>query len=216
MRIALFGPPGAGKGTQSKLLTNQFGLETISTGNLIREAMREENALGVQARKYVDAGELVPDVLVRDLANQAIAFRQFDRFILDGYPRTIQQATWLDEFLMAYKAPLHAVISLDVPDEVIMDRLSNRRINRETGESYHLKYHPPPRSLDSGLIIQRSDDKPDAVQARLIGYRRETKPVEDFFRRRNILVQISGEGDVESVFEGVLQSVEEFARPVGV
>jgi len=212
MRLVLFGPPGAGKGTQSLLLKDRFGLDIISTGNLIRTAIAEETALGNVAKELVHAGQLVPDELVRDLANESMADHMFDRFILDGYPRTTTQATWLQDFLHAYKSPLEAVISLKVSDQVIVDRLSNRRINRVTGESYHLIYHPPPADLDPDLIIRRKDDAPESVLARLETYRRETQPVEEYFRSEGVLVEVSGEGHVDEIFERVLASVERFAE----
>ena len=212
MRLALFGPPGAGKGTQSMLLKKRFGLDVISTGNLIREAIQEGTDVGRSVEKYVNAGDLVPDQLVRDLANQAMAEHKFDRFILDGYPRTTTQAKWLREFLDAYKAPIEAVISLKVSAEAVVDRLSNRRINKDTGESYHMIYHPPPPDLDPALIVQRSDDTPQAIQARIEVYRRETQPVEEFFRSEGILIEISGEGKVSDVFNRILSSVEHIAE----
>ena len=212
MRLVLFGPPGAGKGTQSLLLKERFGLAIISTGNLIRTAIQDETPLGHLAKEYVHSGGLVPDELVRDLANESMADNKFNRFILDGYPRTVTQATWLQDFLHAYKAPLEAVVSLKVSDEVVVDRLSNRRINRITGESYHLKYHPPPADLDPEMIVQREDDAPDAVLARLATYRRETQPVEEYFRSAGCLVEVSGEGDVSEIFERILSSVERFAE----
>jgi len=208
MRLALFGPPGAGKGTQSLLLRAQFGLDVISTGNLTRRAISEGSSLGRKVEEHVHAGGLVPDDLVRDLANEAITALMYDRFILDGYPRTTRQAVWLMEFLRAYKAPLDAVISLKVSDEVIIDRLSNRRINRETGESYHLTYHPPPSNVDPSLIVQRKDDAPESVKARLETYRRETHPVEMFFRQAGLLVEIDGEGGVHDVCNRLIDNVE--------
>lgn len=212
MRLVLFGPPGAGKGTQSLLLKERFGLDVISTGNLIRSAIREGTSLGRKVEEHVHAGGLVPDDLVRDLANEAMAQHKFDRFILDGYPRTTRQAVWLMEFLNAYKSPLEAVISLKVSDDVIIDRLSNRRINKETGESYHLTYHPPPPEVDPALIVQRQDDAPESVKARLETYRRETHPVEMFFRQAGLLAEINGEGGVSDIFARVLGSVERFSE----
>lgn len=212
MRLVLFGPPGAGKGTQSLLLKERFGLDVISTGNLIRSAINEGTPLGRKVEEHVHAGGLVPDDLVRDLANEAMAKHKFDRFILDGYPRTTRQAVWLMEFLSAYKSPLEAVISLKVSDDVIIDRLSNRRINRETGESYHLTYHPPPADVDPSLIVQRKDDAPESVKARLETYRRETHPVEMFFRQAGLLSEINGEGSVQDIFSRVLECVAQYSE----
>ncbi|NNF03753.1 MAG: adenylate kinase [Rhodothermales bacterium] len=199
MRIALFGPPGAGKGTQASLLEQEFGLKSISTGNLIRGAIRNETQLGRIAESYVSSGDLVPDELVRDLANEAIADLDFRNFILDGYPRTLQQAEWLTSFLTAHAAALHAVLSIDVPDDQIVQRLSRRRIHADTSESYHLDFRPPPPDVDPSKIIRRTDDEPDRVRRRLETYRRDTKPLEEYFRKQGLLVEIPGTGTVDEV-----------------
>ncbi|MBT6598090.1 MAG: adenylate kinase [Bacteroidetes Order II. Incertae sedis bacterium] len=212
MRIALLGPPGAGKGTQAKILNEHFGLDTISTGNLIRTAIREGSDLGDRVKSFVHMGNLVPDELVRNLANESIAKHKFDRFILDGYPRTVTQAHWVQEFLAAYKAPLDAVISLSLPDSVIVDRLSKRRIHKLTCESYHLEYHPPPADVDPTMIIRRKDDAPEAVRSRIETYREQTHPVEEFFRREGILIEVSGVGSVQDIGNRVLKQVEQFAE----
>ena len=211
MRIALFGPPGAGKGTQSLLLKERFGLDIISTGNLIRTAIREGSEMGKKVEACVNAGQLASDEMVRDLANRSMAEHGFDLFILDGYPRTTTQARWLIEFLDAYKSPMEAVVSLQVSDEVIIDRLSKRRINKVTGESYHLEYHPPPADLDPTLIVQRKDDTPESILARLETYRRDTHPVEEFFRQAGLLFEIDGAGEVSAIFKRILGSVHHMA-----
>ncbi|MDA0874754.1 MAG: adenylate kinase [Bacteroidetes bacterium] len=212
MRLALFGPPGAGKGTQSLLLKEQFGLDVISTGNLIRTAIRNGTPLGRQVEAHVHAGGLVPDELVRDLANEAIAAHAFDNFILDGYPRTTRQARWLTSFLEAYKAPLEAVIFLKVSDEAIVERLSNRRIHQQTGESYHLILHPPPAHVDPRLIVQRADDAPESVLSRLETYRKETQPVEAYFREAGLLLEIEGEGTVQDIYARIGTHIEQLAE----
>jgi adenylate kinase len=204
MRIALFGPPGAGKGTQASILADMYGLVSISTGNLIRAAIREESELGLKAREYSTSGRLVPGDLVRQLADDAIASVAFDNFILDGYPRTIEQAEWLNEFLRAYKAELQAVVFLSVSDEVIIRRLSKRRVHRITGESYHLDFLPPPADVEPADIVQRSDDRPEAIAARLRGYRDETKPLEEYYRRKGLLREVNGNCSVESVHARIM------------
>jgi adenylate kinase len=205
MRIALFGPPGAGKGTQAQILASEYGLVTISTGNLIREAMRDGSELGEEARGYVTSGRLVPGELVRKLADSAIANAGFNKFILDGYPRTIEQAHWLDSFLRAYKAELHGVVFLSVPDEVIIRRLSKRRVHRVTGESYHLDYLPPPRDVAPEDIVQRPDDQPEAIAARLRGYRKETEPLENHYRETGLLREVNGDSSVEVVHTRIMR-----------
>ena len=205
MRLIIFGPPGAGKGTQAALLEQRRGITQISTGDILRAAMDQETALGQKAKAYVEAGELVPDELVRKLAEQAIADESFTDFVLDGYPRTLQQAEWLTEFLEGRDTPLHAVLSLEVPDEVLVRRLSRRRVHAETGETYHLDHNPPPDALDPDLIVQRSDDEPETVRNRLAVYREETAPLASYYEERDALVSVDGVGDIEEVFQRILQ-----------
>jgi len=211
MRIILFGPPGAGKGTQARRLERNRGLEQIATGDIIRTAMKNETPVGLEAKSYVEKGELVPDEVVRKLAENAIADRGLDDFILDGYPRTTQQAEWLTEFEEKNDAPIHACISLQVPDEVIVDRLSKRRVHRQTGTTYHLDHNPPPEDVDADMIIQRDDDRPATVRNRLNVYREETQPLEDYYEGRDMLVRVDGTGDIEDVYDritGVLDDLK--------
>lgn len=210
MRIVLFGPPGAGKGTQAARLEKEYGLTHISTGVLIRESIASDSDPGRKAREYVEAGKLVPGPIVREIAETAIAEVGYDDFILDGYPRTIEQAEWLTEFLEQHDKPVQAVISLKVDTEVIVGRLSQRRVNVRTGENYHLEFNPPPDDVPPEDIIQRKDDRSEAIRHRLQVYEQQTRPVEEYFRRQGVLTQISGDASVEEVSErirGVLQQV---------
>ena len=208
MRIVLFGPPGAGKGTQAELLVERHGLKHISTGTILREAKKAGTPLGQEAKRYMDAGRLVPSGLVRQLAEDAIAANGYDDFVLDGYPRTVEQAEWLTSFLEEHDAPLHAIVSIQVPPETIVDRLSKRRVHRETGENYHLDFKPPPPDVDPGLIYQRPDDQPEAIRRRLEVYVEETQPVEAYYREGSNYYAIDGVGDFEAVqarIENVIQ-----------
>ena len=213
MRLVLFGPPGAGKGTQARLLTERRGLAQIATGDIIREALKNETPLGKKAKSYVEAGELVPDSLVRDLAENAIADEGFDDFVLDGYPRTNQQAAWLTEFLGENETPLDAVISLSVPDEIIVRRLSRRRVHTETGETYHLDHDPPPDDVDPEDIVQRDDDQPETVRNRLSVYREETEPLEEYYEDRGLLVPVDGVGGIEEVYGRVEEELDDLRTP---
>ncbi len=203
MRIALFGSPGAGKGTQAKMLVERYGLRHISTGVIIRAAIKAETPVGLEAKKYVNQGKLAPDTVVRQLAEAAIAAQGYDDFVLDGYPRTIQQAKWLTAFLADHGKPLDAVIFFVLSDEVIVDRLSKRRVHRETGENYHLDHKLPPPDIDPALIIQRPDDQPAAIRKRIEVYKQETQPVEAYYRRQGGLVEIDAVGKFEDVYQRI-------------
>lgn len=211
MRIVMFGPPGAGKGTQARLLEQRRGLTQISTGDIIRTAMKEETPVGKEAKAYVEKGELVPDSVVRKLAEQAIADEDYDDFALDGYPRTTQQAEWLSAFLDEHDAPLHAVISLHVPDEVIVDRLSKRRVHKETGETYHLDMDPPPDDVDPALIVQRPDDQPETIRNRLEVYRKQTEPLAAYYQERGTYVEVDGVGTIEEIYERITETLDAIA-----
>lgn len=208
MRIALFGPPGSGKGTQSRLLVERQQAVQISTGNLIREAMREGTDLGRVAEAFVVEGRLVPDELVRTLADKAITAQGFEAFVLDGYPRTVVQAEWLTEFLDKHSAPLEAVVSLAVSDERIVERVSKRLLHRATGEVYHTEFRPPPADLDPSELVQRRDDSAESIRRRLRVYHDQTTPVEEYFREAGLLEEVDGELQVEEVYELISNVIE--------
>lgn len=200
MRIVLFGPPGVGKGTQAHFLCERHGLRHISTGDILRRHIREGTPAGLQIKAYIDKGTFAPDAVVCPLAEQAIDETGFEKFILDGFPRTVDQAAWLHDLLARHDAPLHAVISLRVPVQVIVDRLSQRRVHKITGESYHLEQKPPPPDVDPDLIVQRPDDRPEVIQARMDKYRAETRPVINYYRATGIYYEVDGVGDFEEVY----------------
>lgn len=216
MRIALFGPPGAGKGTQASLIGYRFGFRSISTGQLIRSAMSEGTDLGIQAERYVKDGSLVPDDLVSRLAETAIEAFDFDGFVLDGYPRTVGQARSLDEFLNRHDAPLDALISLQVPDAVLIDRISARRVHRETGATYHLVFNPPPADVPPEALVQRPDDHPKAVRHRLEEYRAVTESVIMYYDDHLRLVRLDASGTVSEVAKRVVDVLEGLAVSVPV
>lgn len=199
MRVLVFGPPGAGKGTQASLLVKKYHLTHISTGNMLREVIDSDSEMGRIAKSYIDQGRLVPNEMIRDLTEDAIAQAGYNRFILDGYPRTVEQAEWLMLFLEKNEIDLSVIVSLKVPDEVIVGRLSKRRVHKITKENYHLDYNPPPADLDPDLLMQRPDDRAEAIRKRLSIYHRQTKPVEDFFTSHPHYLKIDGTQSLEKV-----------------
>ncbi len=212
MRIVFMGPPGAGKGTQARRLATAYGLRHISTGDLIRAAIQKQTSLGKKAQPYIEKGQLVPDELVWDLAKAALAANHYDHFVLDGFPRTIRQAEWLDALLRQKRHPLQVVLNLIVPDELIVERLSRRRVHKITGENYHLDFNPPPPDVDPSLIIQRPDDRPEAIRRRLQVYRTTHEPLEQYYRQRGLLVDVEGVGSMDEVFA----RIQEVLRQHGV
>lgn len=203
MRLVFLGPPGIGKGTQAALLATRRGLTHTSTGMIIRSAIEADSPLGLEAESYVREGRLVPDRLVRVLAETAIAEHDYDNFVLDGYPRTIVQAEWLTTFLKEHEIGLDAVIGLEVPTDIIVDRLSKRRVHKETGENFHLDFKPPPPDIDPSLIIQRKDDQPEYIRKRLEVFREETQPVEEYYQKQGLYVDVDGVGEIEEVYERI-------------
>ncbi len=209
MRLVLFGPPGAGKGTQARRLTDRFALRQISTGDLFRAALRDETPVGLEAKSYMDSGRLVPDTVVNRLVEEALGAVGYDDFILDGYPRTIDQAHWLLGHLAEAERPLDAVLSLKVDSEAIVKRLSRRRTDRESGEIYHLDFKPPPADLAPDRLVHRPDDQPEAIRTRLDVYADETRPLEAIFRASAPYYEIDGMGEMDDVHARILTALDD-------
>ncbi len=209
MRIVLFGPPGVGKGSQASFLVDRCGATHVSTGIILRTAIREGTEIGKAAEQMVREGKLVADRIVRKMAEDAITDLGYDHFVLDGYPRTIPQAEWLTCFLAENEAPLHRVISLVAAEEVIVDRLSKRRVDKLTRKNYHLDFKPPPPDIPAERIIQRSDDRPEVVLRRLKQYQKDTSPVQEYYRNRGMLTEIDGVGPFEEVHSRICEVLEE-------
>ncbi len=191
MRIVLFGPPGAGKGTQASMLAEKTGAEHISTGDALRDAVARQTEVGLKAKSYMDKGELVPDEVVIAIAKERLAKAGESGFILDGFPRTVAQAEALDKALDELGKPLDAVVNLEVDEEEIVWRLSGRRVCPNCGEPYHIESKP---SAKDGIcdkcgsaLVHRSDDQPDAIRNRLKVYNQQTEPVLGYYESKSIL-----------------------------
>jgi len=198
MNIILFGPPGAGKGTQAEIISKDLSIPTISTGAIIRGAVKDETPMGLSAKKYMDAGALVPDEVVIGIIKERLAKDDCQNgFILDGFPRTVPQAVALD----AMGVKIDVVASLEVPDQAIVDRMSGRRVCKTCGATFHTIYNPSAKGekcdvCDADLLI-RDDDKPEVVLNRLVTYHNETEPLKAYYDEKGILKSIDGTKGVE-------------------
>ena len=213
MRVVLLGPPGAGKGTQARELQKAFGIPQISTGDLLREAVRSGTALGKKAQAFIDKGELVPDQLVTDLVAERIQKPDCAQgFLLDGFPRTIAQADALNNELARHQQRLDAVVSIVVPRQELVTRLGGRWVCRSCQARYHELFNPPKRAgvcgSGRGELYQRSDDKSETVNARLEVYERSTAPLLSYYRDRSLLHDIDGTGKLEEVSERIVRTLK--------
>ena len=209
MNIILLGAPGAGKGTQAAVICEKLNIPTISTGNIIREALKNGTEMGLKAKSYMDAGKLVPDEVVIGIVKERLAQDDCaNGFILDGFPRTIPQAEALD----AMGVVIDKVIDIEVADEVIVNRLSGRRVCEKCGRPYHLESLKPKAEgiCDDcgGTLVQRKDDSIETVKARLDIYNNETDPLKDYYAKQNKLVVVEGQDTVEDTSKLVLAEVE--------
>jgi adenylate kinase len=214
MRLILLGPPGCGKGTQAELLSHRHGLDHIATGDLLREGMRQGNPVGQRARPYVEAGQLVPDEVVNDLVAEHFRSHRPQRFVLDGYPRTLTQAASFDQLLRRQSLDLTAVVLFRVSDDEIVRRISGRWSCPKPGcrAVYHVTDKPPrvPGLCDNDQtpLVQRPDDRPETVRARLVVYHKDTASLIPHYRAQGLLREVDGVGGVEEVYArvmGVLQ-----------
>jgi adenylate kinase len=204
VRLVFFGAPGVGKGTQAALLQERLGLPHVSTGDMLRAAIREGTPEGRQARAIVERGELVPDSLISALVGARLTREDVrEGFILDGYPRTVGQAEDLEKVLEAQQGALDAVINIAVPEGEILERLGGRRVCPSCGASFHLRFHPPmvEGRCDAcgGRLERRADDADEVIRGRLEVYARQTAPVLDYYRRRGLLRDVDGVGRPEEV-----------------
>lgn len=210
MKLILLGAPGAGKGTQAEKICEKLSIPAISTGNIIREALKNGTEMGLKAKSFIDAGQLVPDEVVIGIIKDRLAQNDCaNGFILDGFPRTIPQAEALDEM----GVEIDKVIDIEVPDEKITDRMSGRRVCKECGASYHLLYKKPEKegvcNLCGGELIQRKDDHPDTVLDRLKVYHEQTEPLKDFYAKKGKLRIVEGQEKVEDTTAATFRALED-------
>ena len=208
MKLIMLGAPGAGKGTQAEILSAKLGIPTISTGNILRAAIKDGTPIGLQAKSYMDAGKLVPDEVIIGIITERVAQDDCKNgYILDGVPRTIAQAEALEKAGITFDD----VISIEISDETIMERMSGRRVCEHCGASYHLVAVPPktPGVCDKcgGKLIQRHDDEPETVKARLEVYHRETEPLKAFYAQRGLLKSVENQPSVEETSRAILHAL---------
>ncbi|GAA0716134.1 adenylate kinase [Clostridium malenominatum] len=208
MKIILLGPPGAGKGTQAKLISHKYSIPHISTGDIFRKNISEQTPLGIKAKSYMDKGQLVPDELTNEIV--------FDRlqnddckngFLLDGFPRTVFQAEELDRFLQGEDTKINKALLIEVPQEFILDRMTGRRMCKDCGASYHVKFNSPKVEgvcdLCGGELTQRKDDKEETVKERLEVYSNQTAPLVEYYATQGNLAKVDGTLEIEEVFQNL-------------
>lgn len=214
MRLILLGPPGVGKGTQASNIVNKYKIPHISTGDIFRANIKEGTKLGKTAKDYMDKGLLVPDEIVIAIVKERLAMDDCkDGFLLDGFPRTVEQARSLDIELNKMSIKLDKVVNIEASKDVLLERATGRRICKECGATYHIKYNPPKIEatcdIDQGELYQRDDDKVDTVATRIQVYKDQTKPLISFYKEKGLILDINGIDTIENIFETIVASLEE-------
>lgn len=218
MRVILLGPPASGKGTQSDRLCERLGLLHLSTGDILREAIKLGTPLGKTAQPYMDAGKYVPDALINGVIEERFTGPHCPfRFLIDGYPRTLPQAQSFDIILQHAGMSLDAVLLLNVDDKEVVERICGRRVCHQCKSNYHLRYHPPLKDgicdKCGGQLEQRKDDSEKIIRHRLETFRTSTIPVIDYYRKHRLFQEVSGIGSVESVTEALMKALEKELNP---
>ncbi len=212
MKILLIGPPGGGKGTQAKKLSSKFNIPQVSTGDMLRDHVKKMSKLGIKAKEFMDQGELVPDELILKMMKSKLSDDDCKNgYILDGFPRTLPQAKGLDSLLDNIDSNLDKVIIIKVDDDVIIDRMGGRRVHKNSGRIYHIKYNPPKNEglddITNEPLSIRSDDKKETVKNRLKIYHDLTKPLINFYNLKNILFEVDGQNEIEDVFSSIINKL---------
>ena len=216
-RVVLLGPPGAGKGTQAKLLQEEFGAVQISTGDILRKAVAEQTALGKQAGEFINRGALVPDDLIVNLVAERLQEKDCrSGFILDGFPRTIPQAESLDEILKTMGLNLNCVLSVQVPQNILVERLAGRRTCKKCGALCHVVFNPPQRAgvcdRCGGELYQRDDDREETISRRLQVYENQTAPLVNYYTQRGLLRVVDGVGEIDQIRARVIAALGDLVQ----
>ena len=213
MKLLLIGPPGVGKGTQAKYLVDQFSIPQISTGDMLRENVRNNTTLGNEAETYMQSGKLVPDKVILNMMRYRLTEKDCSfGYILDGFPRTIPQAEGLDHLLNKLDQQLDCVVVMDIADSLIINRLSNRRSCKECNQVFNLLFDPPEHAGKcnkcNGDLFLREDDIPDTIQQRLNIYHLQTKPVIEYYSQRKITEVIDAQGSIDEIKTNIINRIE--------
>jgi len=216
-RVVLLGPPGAGKGTQAKLLQEEFGAVQISTGDILRKAVAEQTPLGKEATEFINSGALVPDSLIVNLVAERLREKDCEKgFLLDGFPRTIPQAESLDEILKRMGLNLNCALSVQVPQKIIVERLAGRRTCSQCGALCHVVFSPPKQSgvcdRCGGELYQRDDDREQTITNRLQVYENQTAPLLNYYSQRGLLRAVDGVGDIDQIRARVIAALGELVQ----
>jgi adenylate kinase len=214
MDIILIGPPGSGKGTQAKMIVDKYHVKHVSTGDILRENVRNGTPLGVEAKKFMDAGKLVPDALLIDIIKDRLAKPDVKGgWMLDGFPRTMPQAEALDKILPALGQKIDVVLNIDVPDAELVKRVTGRRMCK-CGATYHELFNKPKVAgkcdACGGDLYQRADDTEATVKQRLQAYHAQTQPLIDYYNKRGIVATVLGVGDIKAIFGEVVKALDKF------
>lgn len=209
MKLVLLGPPGAGKGTQAEMLAKEYGIPAISTGHIIRNAIADKTPVGMEAKAFIDRGELVPDNMVVEMVKTRLKEDDCaNGYILDGFPRTVSQAEIMDEIPI----PVELVLEIHVDEDIIVERLSGRRECKICGATYHILYNPPKNEgicdKCGGTLIRREDDVPEIIRKRIKVYGEQTEPLKDYYKAKGLLVSVAGQDEVNDTTNAVLKAIK--------
>lgn len=212
MNLILFGAPGAGKGTQSSLLIERLNMKHISTGDLFRAAIKNQTKLGKEAKGYLDAGKLAPDSITIGLVEEVLKELGGQSFILDGFPRNVAQAEALEILLKGLGLKIDKSVFLEVPNNLLLGRLTGRRVCKNCGATYHVEAKRPKKEglcdVCGGPVVQRPDDKEDVIRTRLEAYETSTKPLKEYYKAKGPFIDVDGTGSSEEVFQRITKALQ--------